>query len=195
VNVQNDLQPLFETYEVDLVFAAHNHYYARAVANNVTHITTGGGGATPMTPNPSYPNILVTSMTNHFCKVAIDSNLLSFSAITPSGTVIDTFTIIHGGTFVANEPVASPDKFVLSPAYPNPFNSSTVLSYQTPHTGQVEVAVYNLLGRQVATLASGNHPAGQYRVTWDAVASPSGIYFCRLSAPGVQSIQKIVLIK
>jgi hypothetical protein len=195
LNVQDYIQPLCETYGVSIVFAGHNHYYARAVVNDVTHITTGGGGAPLYTPNPSYPYIITTSMTHHFCKVAIDSNMLSFTAVTPTGTVIDSFTIIHSGTFVDNNPVANPGEFKLSPAYPNPFNSSTVLNYQIPVAGRVEVTVYDILGHQVATLASGHHPAGQYRVTWDAKNLSSGIYFCRLNASGIQFVQKLVLMK
>ena len=195
VNVQNDLQPIFESYGVEMVFAAHNHYYSRAVVNGIQHITTGGGGAPLVTPNPGYPNVLVTSMTNHFCKVAIDSNMLSFTAITPTGTVIDTFTIIHSGTFVDKEPAASPDEFTLSPAYPNPFNSSTILRYSVPRTENVTLEIFDILGHRAATLANRKHPAGQFRVTWDTVTTPSGIYFCRLTTPGFQSVQKMVLIK
>jgi hypothetical protein len=194
-NVQNYIEPLCETFGVAIVFAGHNNYYARAVVNGVQHITTGGGGAALDTPNPNYPNIVATSRTHHFCKAAIDSNLLHFTALTPNGTVIDTFSMTSPVTYVAGEPAPNPTKFALFPAYPNPFNSSTVLEYQLPHAGRVELAVYDILGRQVATLASRNHPAGFYRVTWDAGAAPSGIYFCRLTASGFQSVRKMVLIK
>jgi predicted phosphodiesterase len=90
--VQNYIQPLCEQYGVNIVFAGHNHYYARAEVNGVQHITTGGGGAPLYTPNPGYPNIVSTSRSHHFCKVEINHNVLIFKAVKPGGTVIDEFT-------------------------------------------------------------------------------------------------------
>jgi hypothetical protein len=95
VNVQNHIQPLCEQYGVSIVFAGHNHYYSRAVVNGVQHITTGGGGAELYIPNPNYPNIVATSRTHHFCKVAIDGDELLFTAITSSGAVIDSFSMFR----------------------------------------------------------------------------------------------------
>ncbi len=91
--VQNYIQPLCEQYGVNIVFAGHNHYYARAEVNGVQHVTTGGGGAPLYTPNPGYPNVVSTSRSYHFCKVEINHNVLIFKAVKPDGTVIDEFTI------------------------------------------------------------------------------------------------------
>jgi hypothetical protein len=93
-DVQDYIQPLCETYGVDMVFAGHNHYYARAVVNDVHHITTGGGGAPLYTPDPDYtPEVVATSESNHFCKVEIEGNTLTFTAVKPDGTEIDSFGI------------------------------------------------------------------------------------------------------
>ena len=93
-DVQDHIQPLCETYGVDMVFAGHNHYYARAVVNGIHHITTGGGGAPLYTPDPDYtPDLVATSASNHFCKVAIQGNVLTFTALKPNGTEIDSLTI------------------------------------------------------------------------------------------------------
>ena len=92
--VQNYIQPLCVTYGVQIVFAGHNHYYARAVVNGVQHITAGGGGATLYAPQPGQPNIVVSNSCYSFCKVDIDGNSLVFQAIKATdGTVIDTFSI------------------------------------------------------------------------------------------------------
>jgi len=93
VSVQTYIQPLCEQYHVSIVFGGHNHYYARAVVNGVEHITTGGGGAPMYKPNATDPHIVATSMTHHFCTVAIDSTVLHFTAITLNGAVIDTFSM------------------------------------------------------------------------------------------------------
>ena len=93
-DVQDHIQPVCETYGVDMVFAGHNHYYARAVVNGIHHITTGGGGAPLRTPDPDYtPEVVAASASNHFCKVAIQGNMLTLTALKPDGTEIDSLTI------------------------------------------------------------------------------------------------------
>ncbi len=94
-SVQNYLQPLCKQYGVDIVFGGDNHYYSRAVVDGVQHITTGGGGAPLYSPSSSYPNIVKTGGGNHFCKINIQGYDLSLVAITPSGTVYDSFSIKH----------------------------------------------------------------------------------------------------
>lgn len=93
-SVQKNIQPLCEKYDVALVFAGHNHYYARAVVNGVQHITTGGGGA-PLHQQPylGYKNIVATAKTNHFCKVAIKGDTLTLNAVAIDGTIIDSVTL------------------------------------------------------------------------------------------------------
>ena len=93
--VQDYIQPLCETYGVDIVFTGHNHYYARAMVNGVAHITTGGGGAPLYGPEAGHPNIVAHDRSNHFCKIDIQGKQLTFEAVRLDGTVIDTFTMSH----------------------------------------------------------------------------------------------------
>jgi hypothetical protein len=90
-SVQNYIQPLCEQYDVSILFAGHNHYYARAVKNGIQHITTGGGGAPLHQPNNNYGNIVTTSMSHHFCKIEIEGDSLNFKAVKTDGTVVDSF--------------------------------------------------------------------------------------------------------
>jgi hypothetical protein len=90
-DVQNYIQPLCEAYGVSIVFAGHNHYYARAKVNGVQHITTGGGGAPLYAPDAGYPNIKSAAAVHHYCKVSISKNVLKYEAVEPDGTVIDSF--------------------------------------------------------------------------------------------------------
>lgn len=92
-DVQDYIQPLCEQYGVSVVFAGHNHYYARAKVNGVHHITTGGGGAPLSIPDPEYPNITATASAHHYCKVEISKNVLKYEAVEPDGTVIDSFRV------------------------------------------------------------------------------------------------------
>jgi len=93
VNVQNDIQPLAVEHGVDIIFAGHNHYYARAVVDGVQHITTGGGGAPLRTPDPGYENIVVAVETHHFCELDIQGDDLYFFARDKFGAEIDGFVM------------------------------------------------------------------------------------------------------
>lgn len=92
--VQACLQPLCEEYDVAILFAGHNHYYARAEVNGVQHVTTGGGGAPLSPPDTTYPNVVTGTMALHYCKVEIDNNSLHLTVLTSGGRVIDEFTLI-----------------------------------------------------------------------------------------------------
>ena len=94
--VQEYLQPLFERYGVAMVFAGHNHYYARAVVGGVQHVTTGGGGAPLYEPDAGRPGVVAASRSHHYCTVAIEGPRLTFEALTPEGTVLDSFTTVRG---------------------------------------------------------------------------------------------------
>lgn len=194
-NVQNYLQPLCEQYNVSIVFGGHNHYYARAVVNGVQHITTGGGGAPLYIPNPSYPNIVATSRTNHFCKVEIDSNLLHFTAITPGGTVIDTFSLSRSITYVSGLCLPHPTQFELLPTYPNPFNSNTLIRFSLPQAAQVNLVIFDVTGRLVQVLAYDIFNTGEHCMSLNGSGMASGIYFARLNTGSFSQIQKLVLLK
>jgi len=75
-----------------------------------------------------------------------------------------------------------PAEFRLAQNYPNPFNPSTSISYQLPKQSYVNLKVFDVLGREVATLVNGQQTAGYKSITWNAENVPSGIYFYRIDA-------------
>jgi hypothetical protein len=80
-----------------------------------------------------------------------------------------------------------PASFLLYQNYPNPFNPSTVISYRLPGASEVTLAVFDILGRQVAVLENGRKAAGSYSIRFTAAGGDgqglaSGVYLCRLSA-------------
>lgn len=84
---------------------------------------------------------------------------------------------------VASSPdLLQPLDFALHQNYPNPFNPSTHISFHLPVRSSVSLSIYDLSGRQVAVLASGDYSAGSYKATWIADRAASGVYFCRLVA-------------
>lgn len=94
------------------------------------------------------------------------------------------------------EPPAEVAKaFRLHPAYPNPFNPSTVVRFDLPSESQVILSVYDLLGREVARLASRRMDAGSHQVSWDASGVGTGTYIIRISAGGRASATPVVLVR
>jgi hypothetical protein len=91
--------------------------------------------------------------------------------------------------------VITPAVFTLGAAYPNPFNPSTSIALEVADAGNVNVAVYNLMGQAVATLSEGYMNAGSYTLTWDASDQVSGMYLVRAETAGFVSTQKLLLIK
>jgi len=79
--------------------------------------------------------------------------------------------------------------------YPNPFNPTTVISYQLSTTGRASLKVYDVLGREVATLVDEQKPAGSYSVIFDGSHLPSGVYFYRLQVGGLNKTLKMILAK
>ena len=93
-----------------------------------------------------------------------------------------------------------PAAFVLAQNYPNPFNSSTVIRFALPEREQVELAVYNEVGQQVAILAQGVRDPGTYAVAWDGKAEhggklASGLYLYQLQAGARVETRKLLLLR
>ncbi len=88
--------------------------------------------------------------------------------------------------------VAPPEHFELFQNYPNPFNPSTAISYQLSADRRVSLKVFDLLGRDVATLVEENRPAGFHETTFDAGGLSSGTYVYQLIATGKHGDQRIL---
>ena len=88
-----------------------------------------------------------------------------------------------------------PAEFALHQNYPNPFNPVTMINYQLPMINDVELNIYNLIGKKVAALVSERQSAGSYQVEWDATGLASGFYFYRIESCEFVDIKKMILIK
>src|SRR5690606_27674941 len=84
---------------------------------------------------------------------------------------------------------------VLHPNYPNPFNPSTVIGFRLSVFGEVRVAVYDILGREIAVLVDGVMPAGDHQVTFDAAGLASGVYVYKLTANGLSVSRRMTVLK
>jgi len=96
---------------------------------------------------------------------------------------------------LGDEGESVPTEYSLGPNYPNPFNPSTTIEFGLPVSGSVELQVYDLLGRRVATLVKGNLAAGRHTTVFDASRLSSGMYIYRLVANGTVMSKKMTLVK
>lgn len=118
---------------------------------------------------------------------------------TDDGFNVNSFEFTTDGT--VDVPSAADAGAVLHPAYPNPFNPSTTLAYELTAPQRVTLAVYDVAGRRVRTLAAGEaRGAGRHEAFWDGRDTsgrsvPSGVYFARLSVVGAERTRRLVLQK
>lgn len=154
------------------------------------------------TPNPVLPG----SSVSHWDPSASPDLLMEpFISPTLSNTVdLTKFVFEDEGWFqprvtsVGGGPVAG--GAALRGAWPNPFTRTTNLNFTLPRAGQVRMVVFDVTGRQVKRLLSTDLPAGQHAVVWDGtddaghVVRP-GVYFYRLSAPGVNAALRMVRVE
>jgi hypothetical protein len=98
-------------------------------------------------------------------------------------------------TISINQDENSQLTYRLEQNYPNPFNPSTVILFQISAREFVTLKVYDILGREVATLINTEKPAGNYNVEFNAQNLTSGVYFYRLQAGKFSDIKKLLLLK
>jgi flagellar hook assembly protein FlgD len=79
--------------------------------------------------------------------------------------------------------------------YPNPFNPTTVITYQLLTHGYATLKVYDVLGREVATLVNGEKSSGVHTVSWDASRLSSGVFIYRLKIGNFNDVKKMILMK
>mgnify|MGYP000051744754 CR=1 FL=1 len=91
--------------------------------------------------------------------------------------------------------VGVPTSPSLSPNYPNPFNPTTMINYQLAEKGKVILKVYNVLGKEVATLVNEEQSAGVYSVKFNASLLSSGVYFYKITSGSFIDMKKMVLLK
>jgi hypothetical protein len=98
-------------------------------------------------------------------------------------------------TAVREESPVTPNNFALAQNYPNPFNPATTINFSVPTCGFVSLKVYDLLGREVATLVNEELSNGNYHAKWDASGMSSGVYIYTLQTETFVSSKKMILAK
>jgi hypothetical protein len=88
-----------------------------------------------------------------------------------------------------------PTVFAYYPNYPNPFNATTALRFDVPQQSRVQIAVFNIMGQEVARPVDNVYAPGRYHVLFDAAALPSGMYVVRMNAADYTKIGKMMRLK
>jgi hypothetical protein len=89
----------------------------------------------------------------------------------------------------------APNKFVLSQNYPNPFNPSTTIEFTLPKSEHTTLKIFNILGKEVATLVSNKLNQGNHKFTFDGKNMASGIYYYQLVAGEFHQVKKMILLR
>ncbi len=122
--------------------------------------------------------------------------LVMFALANPTLTdTSDAAFVIQLGNAVPGTLSNLPTEYSLAPPYPNPFNNQATLEFALPKNGQVELTIFDILGREVSKLVDEPRVAGYYRVQWDASRVGSGVYFVRMTSQDFVATRKLHLIK
>ena len=150
--------------------------------------------------------------------VADDGSFTNGSALSSAWTYDKVFTsvgnfqyycVIHGSTGGVGmsgiirvisstgikENAVQPDRFLVEQNYPNPFNPTTTIRYVLPQNGLVTVKVFNILGKELATVVNGEESAGSHEIQFDAANLTSGIYFYRIQNGNFTQTKKMLVLK
>ena len=101
----------------------------------------------------------------------------------------------YGSIVGVESEIPLPEEYILYQSYPNPFNPSTTIKYSIPNSDEVGIKVYDILGREVATLVNEYKNAGTYTVEFNAAGFASGIYFYQLNSGNFVETKKMILLK
>jgi len=108
----------------------------------------------------------------------------------------DNLLVVYSYSTTGLEPsVLNPTEFSLGQNYPNPFNASTTIGFALSRAGNIRLEIYDILGREIATLLDDFTQPGEYQITFDASKYPSGVYYYRLQADSQNRIRKMILLK
>jgi len=179
-------------------------WLAAAEAGGKIYVAGGNNGRSPLSTTEAY-----NPSSNTWTSCRSMPTARSHLAAAESGGKIYTLCGFWGETFFnTNEEFTPPESgvdempdwclpraFSLSQSYPNPFNSSTTISYEMPEKSLVTMKLYDLSGRELRTLVNSTQEAGTYRISWDAADLPSGIYYCRMEAGEYKHSIKLALIR
>src|SRR4030095_7440656 len=126
-----------------------------------------------------------------YWKLTITDTALADSGTLKAWCVAISYNCPTGGIYT----IEVPNHYMLSQNYPNPFNPVTNIKFGLPKGDKVKLAVYEILGREVAVLVNEYKPSGTYEIKFDASGYSSGVYFYKLETRDFTETKKMLLVK
>lgn len=176
--VQDYIQPLCLQYNVKVVFAGHNHYYAHCLIDGVHHLTLGGGGAPLYAVHHIGEGLIMSESTFHFAEVSIDNDSLFIRVVRPDGSVVDSLSLVN----VVNTINPVPDKNDIKI-----FTQRKVLFVSGVKPGS-DILITNMNGK---VYYYGEIKAGRSQINVNDF--PSGIYIVSITGD-VTKNQKVMVL-
>jgi hypothetical protein len=158
------------------IYKGMNERFAPLNASMVATLSPLASGYTDQQITPGETYFYILSITDH------------------AGNSTHTKAVPAVITSVSDDNVI-PDEISLNQNYPNPFNPVTIIEFSIPVKKEISLKIFDLLGREIRELASGNYAPGNYRITFDAGSLPSGIYFYTFKAGSFSETKKLTLLK
>jgi hypothetical protein len=167
--------------------------------NPVTGTAVAGSRVEIFSDSSDEGRVFETAVTadasGHFSWAGVPAGPYVTATVTDTAGNTSEFSDAYRLTAVSEERAGLPGSFFLSQNRPNPFNPATVIRYGVRTAGRVELRVFDVTGRRVATPVSGFRPAGEYEVTFDGSGLPSGVYIFRMDAAGFTAVRKMVMME
>jgi len=153
--------------------------------------------------NPGFPVVILSNITSYVwfvggkkfpvCEIIYASS--TFNGIPNPSTKHVSYSPNNPSLAITQTSTAVPQNYELGQNYPNPFNPVTNLEFEIPTLEFVSLKVYDMLGKEVATLINGNLGPGTYRYDFDASGLTSGNYFYKLETKDFSETKKMILLK
>ncbi len=176
----------------DAVMAPNGSNLPMSVSLGDSAASGGGIGSTDNFGNLGFP---ITMAKCDFAELIVYDTVLSDSdRLAVEKYLNDKYNITITG-IADSKSESIPAQFTLYQNYPNPFNPSTTIKYSIPKASLVSLKVYDILGREVASLVNEEKPAGNYKAVFNASSFASGVYFYRIQAGSFIAIKKLLLLK
>jgi len=201
----NDMTPdrntwwkAFDDNGVDVVLGGHTHYYLRSKPINLNVSSTSAVAEYGSKPDQGRLQIVagsygapVSSTGNawfieknksiiHYTKFEIDDNVLNMNAYDMYGNIFDHVTITKELTGIEDINPNTSVSSLLNDNFPNPFSTSTTISYSLLTSNYISLKIYNMSGQEIETLVEDFQSLGEHQIIWEPSGLKSGIYFYRL---------------
>ncbi|MFZ4592373.1 MAG: M43 family zinc metalloprotease [Ignavibacteria bacterium] len=167
-----------------------------ATPDEYSYFSDSNGFDTLLTVRKSFLDSLAVSINPNADSLFCVWNATSFNGSDSLKSQNELFFIIKRNTVgINNLSSATPDRFMLYPNYPNPFNQSSIIRFQCAKPGETSIKIYDLNGKEVMALVNNFLKPGTYQVRFDASQLSSGVYFYKMTTEYFSDTKRMVILK